>query len=285
MRRFKACRPTHIQILHLVLLIIIWQLPAWAADFGRPQENQGSYAIGLGLEYIQGDYGVNAGARLLTMPLLIQANPTERFDLALELPLVIASSKTGSTMLVTQGGGGRRWSGTSTTTTVTTNSTVTEVGLGDINLTAGWVMLDETDLLPELRPTLYLKLPTGNDRLGLGTGTVEAGPGLSLSKWLGDLHIFGDGNYIFQDDTELYAGKNYVSYSGGIGYQLNERVYTSIYAKGSTTRVEDGHAPLEGRIKLGITQSRKVSWDLYVIKGFTDASPDVGAGAQVMYQF
>lgn len=283
--------PFNVQMMMLLLSFIVFLAPeaVQATETPHQPEAAKSYAIGIGAELIQGDYGVDANARLFTMPLTLTFYPGMDFDISVELPFLIASSSTGSTMLVTQSGGsGRRWWSTTsstTTTTVATETTTTEAGLGDISLTAGWVILNERELLPELRPYAYLKVPTGNDQSGLGTGTYEAGPGLSASKWIDDLHLFADSSYIFQNSTDLYAGKDYLNFSGGIGFQLTDRLYTAALFKGATAKAEGGDMAREIRLKLSATQSRKVTWDFYLIKGLSDASPDFGGGLQAVYSF
>jgi hypothetical protein len=239
--------------------------------------------------FIHGDYGASADATVVTLPLLLLVNPNEVLDISLELPMVFLSSRGGSDVVVTQsgsGGRGRRAASSTTTTDVTTASTtVTEAGLGDINLSVGWTVVPDADKIPKIRPTFYLKAPTGDKERGLGTGTFEASPGLSVAKWLGDVQLFADGAYIFQDSTSIYQGKNYVSYSAGGGLQATDRLFVSLYAKGSSARVDSGTAPLEGRLKLSFLQSRRISWELYALAGFTDASPAAGGGLLMMYQF
>ncbi|WP_281183863.1 transporter [Trichlorobacter lovleyi] len=247
-----------------------------------------SFAAGIGAEVSYGDYGSNAGATVVTLPVLVAVNPTEAIDMTLELPMVFLSSRSGSGFVVTQSGGagrGRRSGSTTTTSTVTTTTTTTEAGLGDISLSVGWTVLPDGEQSPKIRPTLYLKAPSGDKDRGLGTGTLEAGPGLSVSKWLGDVQLFADAAYIFQGSTSSYQGKNYVSYSAGAGLQAMDRLFVSLFAKGSSSRVEGGTAPVEGRVKLNFLQSRRISWELYALAGFTDASPAAGGGMLLMYQF
>lgn len=272
----------------IVCLVVLLGAVAARAENSEHRLGQGvSFAAGIGAEVSHGDYGSNADATVVTLPVLLAVNPTEAVDLTLELPMVFLTSKSGSGVVVTQSGGGGRGRRPSSTTT-TTNSvttTATEAGLGDINLSAGWTVLADGEQTPKIRPTLYLKAPTGDKDRGLGTGTFEGGPGVSVSKWLGDVQLFAEGAYIFQDSTSNHQGKNYVSYSAGGGVQATDRLFVSLYAKGSSTRIDGGTAPVEGRVKLNFLQSRRVSWELYALAGFTDASPAAGGGMLLMYQF
>lgn len=268
------------------LNLLLTATMAQAADTEHRLSQGVALSLGGGFEVTHGDYGSNADATVVTMPLLVALNPHERVDLTLEVPIVYLNSRSGSGVVVTSSGTAGRGRGSRTSTsTVTTTSTTSEGGLGDVNLSAGWTLLYDDDQTPRIRPTVYLKAPTGDSDRGLGTGTFEGGPGLSASKWLGDFQLFGEAAYIFQDSTADYQGKNYLSYSAGVGLQLSDRLFTSLYARGSSPRVEGGTAPVEGRLKLNFLQSRRVAWELYVLAGFTDASPAAGGGMLVMYQF
>lgn len=278
----------------LLFLVFAQPMPVFAAEAEHRLGQGVNLAVGIGIEAAYGDYGSSADATVLTMPLLVMANPMDDLDLTLELPLVYQNSRSGSGVMVTQSGRGSgsvsgrgrgMVGGSTATTTVTGGGTVSEAGVGDINLTVGWTMFQDEGNRPRIRSTLYLKAPSGDDSRGLGTGTFEGGPGLSVSKWLGDLQLFGDGAWILQESTATYQGKNYVAYSIGAGLQAMDRLFVSLYAKGSLRRVEGGSAPLEGRLKVNFLQSRRIAWEVYAATGFTDASPAVGGGMFVMYQF
>ncbi|MBA4424016.1 MAG: hypothetical protein C0390_13120, partial [Syntrophus sp. (in: bacteria)] len=195
------------------------------------------------------------------------------------------SSKSNSGVVVTHTGGMGRGRAANASGTAAATTTVQESGIGDINMTTGWTLLREGETTPKVRPTFYLKVPSGDLDRGLGTGTVEAGPGLSVSKWLGNVQLFGEGAYIFQNNKSDYPGRNYVSYLGGAGIQATERWFVSVLAKGSSARSEGAEAQTEGRLKVNFTHSRRLSWEIYGFTGFTNASPDIGGGMMMIYRF
>lgn len=263
---------------------------ARAADVEHRLGQGVSLALGLGLEVAHGDYGVGADATQVTLPVTLLAYPRENVDLSLEVPLVYLRGRTDSGVVATASGGtGGRYgmggepaaSGSSTLSSEMTD----DAGVGDISVSAGWTLVEDGEWTPKVRPTFYLKVPSGDEDAGLGTGTYEAGPGLSLSKWLGAWQLFADGSYILQDSTGDYPGENYLDYAVGIGVQATDRLFFSLYTQGSSAVVEDGDAPQEGYAKINFLQSRRLSWEAYVSTGFTDASPDTGGGLMMMYQF
>ncbi len=268
------------------IVIVLVATTAFADDAELRMGQGVPVAVGIGAEVSSGDYGSNAGVTIVRVPVVVSARPADSIDVTIELPVIFLTSNSGSGVVVTQGGAGRgRGAGASTTTTTTSADKVSAAGLGDINMSVGWTVLQDSAKSPKVRPTLYLKVPTGDQERGLGTGTFEAGPGISVSKWLGSFQLFAEGAYIFQDSSSNYQGKNYVSYSVGGGVQATDRILVSLYAKGSSARVSDGVSPVEGRLKLNFMQSRRVSWEVYALAGFTDASPAAGGGIFAMYLF
>jgi hypothetical protein len=240
----------------------------------------------VGFEVSHGDYGVNADATLVSMPLSLFLHPANKLDVALEVPFLYLSSKTDSGVVATSSGGGGWGRGAGMPKLATTGaSTVTQSGLGDINMTAAWNLLPERGNIPGLRPTFYLKVPSGDFDRGLGTGTIEAGPGVSASKWIGGVQLFGEASYIFQNSKSDYAGQNYLGYLAGAGIQATNRLFVSALAKGSSARSDGAEAQAEGRLRLSFMQSRRITWEIYGAAGFTDASPDYGGGMAMIYQF
>ena len=271
----------------LLCLALFAQPSQVLARDGEPRlDNIASAAVGVGFEVSHGDYGVNAGATLVTLPLSVFLYPISKVHITLEVPLLYLSSKSGSGVIVTHSGGAGRGRGANKSGTAATGATtVHESGVGDINMTTGWTLLADGERTPKVRPTLYLKVPSGDLDRGLGTGTVEAGPGFSVSKWLGNVQLFGEGAYIFQNSKSDYPGRDYVSYLGGAGIQATERLFVSALAKGSSSRSDGAEAQAEGRLKVSFMQSRRMSWEIYGAAGFTDASPDFGGGMMLTYQF
>ncbi len=254
---------------------------------GEPRlDSAASAVVGIGFEVSHGDYGVRADATLVTLPLSVFLYPVNKLDITLEVPLLYLSSKSGSGVIVTHSGGaGRGRSANSTRMAATAATTVQESGVGDINMTAGWTLLTDGEGTPKIRPTFYAKAPSGDLDRGLGTGTVEVGPGLSVSKWLDNVQLFGEGAYIFQNSKSDYQGRNYITYLGGVGVQATDRLFVSVLAKGSSARSDGAEAQAEGRLKLNYMHSRRISWEIYGSAGFTDASPDYGGGMSIIYQF
>ena len=282
------------------LVFVAAELPAQAETF--PNGASAPFSVGTGFDFASGTYGSDTRTDFLAVPLIVDYYPTDRIDLELIIPYVYQSNSStvyGTVMPYRRAGGfagasavagvqnGRFLSGpggqSSGSSSIDPDSS--QGGLGDITLTAGYVMVEDEGLLPRLRTTVYLKFPTADKDKGLGTGEFDAGPGLALSKWLGDWQPFLEGIYVFQGESDLYATKDYLNYNGGIGYQISDSFYGAVLAKGATAPADGSPAPFEGRLKFAWQFLTTTSLEGYFSRGFSDGSPEFGGGLAVFYSF
>ena len=171
------------------------------ALFSFAQSPVPDYAVGIGFDVSSGSYGTNSTTTFVSAPLIVDWFPTERLDMELTLPFVYQKSSAGShvaensTVAVSAksvargpmgGNGAGRMAGSGSGVGVGAGSGVAsgkgaggmlngDYGLGDITLTSGYSLLLDSDYMPQLRPTLYLKFPTADESAGLGTGKFDYG--------------------------------------------------------------------------------------------------------------
>jgi hypothetical protein len=249
-----------------------------------------TFALGIGLELSSGTFGTGSTSTYATVPVIIDWFPTPRLDLELTVPLLYQrTANTGHAALGTTGmqssvtpvaksagmmngsggGGGSMLNG--------------DYGLGDVTLTSGYTLLMDSDTSPQVRPTLYVKFPTASESKGLGTGTFDFGAGVAVSKWLGNWQPFVEGRYIVQGAST--GANNFVTADAGIGYSWNERLMTSAYSRFGTSLFDGMSAPLEARLKTVWRFGERTYTDIYILKGFSDGSPDYGGGATIFVEF
>jgi hypothetical protein len=130
-----------------------------------------------------------------------------------------------------------------------------------------------------------LKLATGDENQGLGTGSNDLGLQLDAYKALDAARtVFGGVGYTMFGSSpfELH---NVLNAELGVSQRLNERdsAGVSFYAR-------QGAAPAPApQRELTAFFSRKLdrAWkaQAYLLKGFADGSPDWGAGASALYAF
>lgn len=86
---------------------------------------------------------------------------------------------------------------------------VTTSGLGDVIIKGRYYIVEERDAMPLMALTARVKFPTANEQLGLGTGALDYGFGVELSKMFGESWIgFLDAGYNIIGDPESLLSKS-----------------------------------------------------------------------------
>lgn len=262
-----------------------------SAQYCRAETPPPSFAIGIGLEVSSGTFGTGSTSTFATVPVVIDWFPGEKTDFELTVPLLYQrtmntghaaiSSDTGMATgtaaksvakMSGSGGGGGMFAG--------------EYGLGDITVTCGYTAVRESETTPQLRPTAYVKFPTADDSKGFGTGKFDYGVGLAASKWLGNWQPFIEGRYIVQGAAGDETGaKNFYTADAGVAYSWSGTLLTSAYSRFGSELFDGLSAPLEARVKTVWRFGERTYTDVYVLKGFSDGSPDYGGGASLFFEF
>jgi len=258
-------------------------------------ETASSFSISLGFEFASGDYGTTQTSDSYSIPLTIGYYPGERFDFTLEIPYLYQSDSStvslGNNRVPTQtsssptGGQGMGGPGgginavpaavTGEATTVTSSS---QSGLGDISLTAGFLLITESTSVPMIRPLAYIKIPTADKEKGLGTGAFDFGGGLSVAKNFGNLATYVEALYNYPGTTSTYGPDNYLTYQGSLRYQLTQNLNLGGAVSGGTPAFAEASDYLEIQVTSSYRVSQRGSLGVYLGKGLTDSSPDYTTG-------
>jgi hypothetical protein len=173
--------------------------------------------------YFSGDYGSGIQTEITYLPFILVASGG-RQEFRLTVPFISIRSDQPVTFtggeIVPGNPGGKGGSGA-----------VTESGLGDV------IAQDEYDLLqggawkPWVSALAWVKIPTADDRRGLGTGEFDYGPGAALTQPIGGgLSLMADARYIVHG-TPAGSSSDYRRtwwVSGGLHFRSSAR--TSVYA-------------------------------------------------------
>lgn len=260
-----------------LLLAAITILPAVALGADKP------FSLGVGFEFATGKYGTDTRTNSVTVPVTFSYYPTERLDLGLEIPYLYQSNS-----VTTAAGSMLRFNtrGSRTTARRTAfDQTQSQSGIGDLTLSGGYVVVEEGDATPQVRPTAYVKFPTADKDKGLGTGKFDEGVGLELSKWIGPWYASIEGDYNFIGGSSDLGLKNYFSYQAGLGYRLTDKLRPSLILKGAESPSDNSPALLEGRLKLACRMTDAAGLSAYLAKGLANGSPDFGAGVALSFDF
>jgi Putative MetA-pathway of phenol degradation len=257
-------------------------------------------SVGVGFEFTSGDYGTGTRTNSVYVPLTVAVTPTDLWGFSLEIPYVYQSntnviagqfrqmqSQSITMQKITAamtGSGSGMGSGTIRSSS-NSNPSKAQNGIGDITLRTGYVLIQEGDVIPRIRPNLFVKFPTADKNKGLGTGEFDEGIAVEVSKWFGAWYTFLEPGYTIQGKTADIPLKNYLSYSAGAGYQVTDNFRPMLIFKGATAPAEGLSTLLEARLKLKYQATKHTGIEGYFAKGITTSSPDYGAGLAAFYDF
>ncbi|HEY0721849.1 MAG TPA: hypothetical protein VGE50_11420 [Gammaproteobacteria bacterium] len=254
---------------------------------------EGNYSLGIGADYSNGDYGTDSTATLWSLPLSLSYRG-ERWGWGITVPYLILRSSgnvvvgsggvigTGSphTTTTTNGGGGPGGGGApAAATTTTTNSTTTESGLGDVTLRGSVNLLEEGEIAPWMGFTVKAKLATADENKFLGTGENDYAAQLEMAKGMVDGYV----GYKYLGDP-TYIDFNNVAY-GALAFTLAQGRKTYYTVEGYFEQAAvDGYDPKQ---ELSLIYEHRFNNPYrisgYLLKGFTDSSPDWGGGLALKY--
>lgn len=291
----------HTNIYLTILLLLLFSGNAsWGEEIIGKQPVA---SVSIGVEYSSGSYNTDSKTRSVYIPLIASWYATERLDMSVELPFIYQSSSrvttslyqtaatTNSQTVARRGGPGGMMStgtaaaGTATSYATSSRSNSAVSGLGDIILRAGYVLFFENSALPQVRPSIFVKTPTASISDGLGTGEFDFGGGFDVNKWLGSLRLAGEALYTYQGKVSGFGLKNYLSYTGIIGYQVTRSIQPMLIIKGATAPSYYSDDLLEARGRLYWDITPTTALDLFAAKGISKSSPDYSGGLTLIYSF
>lgn len=159
-----------------------------------------------------------------------------------------------------------------------------ESGVGDIYLGATYRMGPVIGAI-NFDSTVRVKIPTASESRGLGTGETDVYGQVDAYRTFGNLTPFVTLGYRALGDNSSYQLHDGVYTSGGLHFRTSpETIITTAVSWGERLIVGGQHT---SDAMLAVTHDVDSRWRLmgYASKGFTNASPDFGAGARIIYKF
>lgn len=238
------------------------------ATLQSPPVHPLQFEMTTGVDYSVGDYDQNSDTTVVSAPIIAKAYLGR---LRLE----------GSLSYVTVKGPGQVVGGVIVTPSSNTTTT-RRSGIGDVNLTAGYQLIEESPTYPSIEISTDIKL--GTAKTTIGTGETDYGLSANLSKSVGsNLMVFGSLGYSWLGDPSDYDLKDGVIASLGLNYSpVLEQNYglTASYRE----PVADG---LDGQLMVSpyLTYRMADRWGLtlYGAGGLNSSSPRFGAGLRLSY--
>ena len=236
---------------------------------------EGELALGTGLHYTTGTYGTSTTTQILTLPL------TARYDTGVWTfkAFVPYLEVNGDSSVVpgfgpTGGGRGGRPAGQQTRAS----------GLGDSTVSATYNLYGASSR-SGVGLTGKLKLATGDEHEGLGTGSNDVSFLVDAYQQVDRNTIFGVAGYTIFGDSPFGHADNVASLGIGASHRLDSGDSVGVSLD---LRQGGSPAPLPQR-ELTAFWSHRLdrSWrtQAYLLKGFADGSPDWGGGVSAAYVF
>jgi hypothetical protein len=167
-------------------------------------------------------------------------------------------------------------------------------GLGDVSLGLRYAALREDAGRPDVTLNLNVKLRTGDEDKGLGTGHWNAGAGITLVKTIDPVIFFGSLGYIWTLERQGIDPGDQIPYSFGMGFSLNDRVsFLTTVAGALVTRTEVDGREIEGsdqdigtlRFSTTVQLSKNLYLEPFVSAGLTNDATDFLFGISIPYRF
>lgn len=260
----------HLLLTYLILLII-WQLgnPAHAIEY-----RESGLSASIGAEYTSGDYGNTDTTEIWYLPVTI-SRQVDRTYIGLTIPYI---SITGTGEVIMSGGHRIMRPRVST-------SSQTDSGLGDIIVYGSYDIVTHTPTRLRIELGLEVKFGSADENKYLGTGEDDYAVETNIVKRTGSITYFSGVGYRVLGEPEGVEFDDIVY--GHIGMELHRDIGSSIgfsldaAQKAST---DDEHQ-LELTLYAKSNTSQTTMLRPYFILGFSDGSPDWGAGISLTRRY
>lgn len=158
-------------------------------------------------------------------------------------------------------------------------------GLGDILLAGTYQLYANADTGFGLDLTGKVKFGTADEDEGLGTGEEDYSVLLDTYKQTGDWTVFGGIGYTFFGDSKFIQLRNAWSGNAGTAYRLANGDSLGVIYDYRERISQVGEQRSEATAYYSLKVSEAARLQSYVLAGFSDGSPDWGAGVALKYGF
>jgi hypothetical protein len=234
-------------------------------------DDNGAFSIGTSANYSSGKYGAATSTNITSIPLNV-AYDKGPWTFKASVPYV---GITGPSDVIV--GIGK--------TSTTASAVRTASGLGDVVTAATYNFYNDAASQSGADVTGKVKFGTADSAKGLGTGRNDYGVMLDVYKKVGQLTFFGGVGYTALGSTTALALKNVFNVTAGSTFRLDEKSSVGL----AYDHRQKSSAASADQSELTAFYTHKFDKSLktqaYVLKGFSNGSPDWGAGISLGYAF
>jgi hypothetical protein len=164
-----------------------------------------------------------------------------------------------------------------------------ESGIGDVVLRGEYYLRTGTSTSPWVIGLLRLKLPTGNEDRGLGTGATDLEAGIGVIRRHGPLNWLADVGYAFVGGGSGFDPDNVWRIGAGVSvpFGANERSNSYVYFENRTSRYEDQEDRRSLAVGIGtsLDEAKRVRVSASMFFGFSDTTEDWGLYLTVGHRY
>jgi hypothetical protein len=241
-----------------------------------PVVAEDQFSLATGFDYSTGKYGTSTTTDILYVPVVAKYE-TDDWTLKLTVPYI---SVTGTSSGVIRGMGrvkpGKAGMVATTTTTTTKNSAS---GLGDVIAAVGYSIYDEDALALDL--VGKAKLGTANENQGLGTGKNDYSAQLDAYYTIDKTTAFATAGYKVVGVPAGFTLNNVAFGTLGASRKLGDKTTAGIMLDVMQSASPQGTAPIEVTAFMTKNLSKTLKVQANVLKGLSNGSPNMGAGAMI----
>ena len=227
------------------------------------------FTLATGIDFTSGTYGGDVDIEDTYVPLTATAD-YRRFALRLTVPYLSVTAPEGTVF----DPGGEPLPGSGALTT--------ESGLGDIiGSVTFYDVINSERLGLAMDLTGKVKIATADEDKGLGTGENDYSAQADIYKFIDDFTLLGSVGYKFRGDPAgLDLNDVFTASLGGI-YKFTSDVKGGLFFDYRESSISGSDSVQE--LSAFVSRRVGVNWRLqvYGLTGFTDSSPDWGAGIQI----
>lgn len=251
----------------------IFVLTMLAASASASAEDQ--FSLATGFDYSTGKYGTSTTTDMLYVPVVAKYE-TDDLTLKLTVPYLRV---TGTSSGVIRGMGRVRTGSPMMTTTMKATTTNSASGLGDIVAAAGYTVYDQDALSLDL--VGKVKFGTADANTGLGTGENDYSAQVDGYYTLDKTTIFATGGYKIVGKPAGLTLNNVAFGELGASRKINDRTSAGIMLDVMQSASPVGNGPIEVTAFASKKLSPTLKVQVNVLKGLSNGSPNVSAGAMV----
>lgn len=249
-----------IRIIALVFLIV--------SPFASAETTK---SLSVGFDFTTGKYGGATNTNILSIPVIGKISFDDYF-FKLTIPYIRVSSAGG---VVTQKLGPFK--------SVSKTTTVTQSGLGDIIASAGYTFYEGDQLALDLVGNV--KFGTANPEQNLGSGQNDYSAQIDGYYGIDTMSLFATTGYKIVGAPAGVTVRNVAYGTAGVSQKLNDASSTGIALDTAQSSNESSPATRELSLFYSSKLNKTEKLSVYIMKGFSDSSPDSGLGLSVTGTF